>query len=111
MDIAFRKRRLEKVFNSEKELLKEYGKVKGRLIQRRMTFLRAAQCLADVPVEKPFRRHELRGKRKGQFALDLEQLYRLVFQVNHNPIPRKEDGGIDLKSVTAITILGVEDYH
>jgi len=26
-------------------------------------------------------------------------------------IARREDGGIDLQAVTAITILSVEDYH
>jgi len=43
--------------------------------------------------------------------VDLVQPYRLMFEVNHEPIPRREDGGIDTERVTAITILDVVDYH
>ena len=37
--------------------------------------------------------------------------YRLVFRANHDPLPRKADGGIDTEKVTAITIVDVIDYH
>ncbi len=76
-----------------------------------MDFLNAAPCLDDVPYSSPQRRHELSGNRKGQFAIDLKQPFRLIFEPNHNPIPRKADGGFDLGKITAITILEVEDYH
>ena len=76
-----------------------------------MSVLKSAENLAQVPVRKPDRRHELTGKRKGTFAVDLKHPFRLIFKPNHEPVPKKEDGGIDLTKVTAITILGVEDYH
>ena len=39
-------------------------------------------------------------------------LIRLVFEPNHDPLPRREDGGIDLDQVTAITVIWeVIDYH
>lgn len=111
MDILFKSTRLLKTFNSDKALQREYGSERARLIKRRMSLLRAAPTLADVPVEKPDRRHQLTGERKNQFAVDLKHPFRLVFTPGHDPIPRTEDGGIDLKNVTAIIILGVEDYH
>ena len=111
MDITFQKRTTEKIFNSEKELIKEFGPENGRLIMRRMLVLKAATCLIEVPYTKPERRHELSGNRCGQFSVDLKQPYRLVFKPNHNPLPKKNDGGLDLKQITAITILDVEDYH
>ena len=49
--------------------------------------------------------------KKGEFAVDLKHPFRLVFHPNHEPIPLKEDGGIDLKLVTSIAIIDVEDYH
>lgn len=107
MDIAFDKPKLQKVFNHESRLIKEYGKI----IMRRMAVLKAATKLEQVPYRKPERRHELSGRRKGEFAVDLKHPFRLVFRPNHDPIPLKEDGGIDLKLVTAITIIRVEDYH
>lgn len=112
MDIDFKSKKMMKTFNSKERLQKEYGPEQARLIQRRMWVLRAAPTLADVPTEKPERRHQLKGDRKDQFALDLKQPSRLIFEPNHNPIPRTEDGSIDLRSVTAITILEIEkDYH
>lgn len=111
MDITFKKKKLEKIFGSEEELRRRYGKINGRLIARRMMVLLHAPTLAHVPVEKPVRRHELKGSRKGEFAVDVEQPRRIVFTVNHNPMPIKEDGSIDLEHVRAITVIGVEDYH
>ena len=73
--------------------------------------LMAAPTLAEVSYLKPERRHALTGNRKGQFAVDVKHPYRLVFRPNHDPLPRMEDWGIDLTKVTAITVLGVEDYH
>ena len=111
MNIAFRNKTLKKVFNSEKGLKKEFGTEKARLIMRRMAVLRASAVLAEVPHTKPERRHKLSGKRSDEFAVDLKHPYRLIFKPDHEPLPRKDDGGIDLTQITAIKILGVEDYH
>jgi len=35
----------------------------------------------------------------------------LIFRPNHDPVPITADGGIDLRAVTAIVIVAVEDYH
>jgi proteic killer suppression protein len=111
MDIAFSTTKLQKMFNSERELIREYGTEKSRVIIRRMAMLRAAVNLEQVHHLPPERRHELIGARKGQFAVDLKHPFRLIFTPNHQPVPRKADGGIDLQQVTAITIQSVEDYH
>ena len=111
MNIVFRNTKLEKVFNSEKELHRNYGNDNGQTIMRRMLVLRAAQTLADVSALPPERRHALTGSSKGEFAVDLKHPFRLVIKPNHNPLPLREDGGIDLNKVTDIIILDVEDYH
>ena len=77
----------------------------------RMAVLKSAPCLAAVPVIKPERMHELIGKRKGTFAVDLKHPFRLVFEPAEEPVPKKKDGGIDLEKVLRIRILAVEDYH
>ena len=110
MDIAFSTPKLRKIFNSEKELAREYGADQGRTIMRRMSVLRAANNLEEISPLPPERRHELAGDRNGQFAVDLKQPYRLIFEPNHDPVPLKKDGGYNLRQVTAITILGVKDY-
>lgn len=111
MDITFKTAKLEKTFNSEKMLIREYGAENARYIMRRMSVLRAAPVLAEVPNRNPERCHELKGNRKGQFAVDIKDPFRIVFIPNHDSLPLRDDGGIDLARVTAITILDVEDYH
>lgn len=111
MEIIFKTSKLRKIFNSERLLQAEYGAEMGRVIMRRMSVLWAARTLQEVPIKPPQRRHELKGRRKGQFAVDLKHPHRLVFRPNHDPLPRKPDGGLDLEAITAITILNVEDYH
>lgn len=111
MDIDFRKRKLEKTFNAQTELLRAYGSPMAKAIMLRMGVLRAARNLGQVPTTKPERRHQLTEDRDEQFAVDLVHPKRLIFEVNHDPIPRKPDGGIDVDQVTAITIVEVVDYH
>lgn len=76
-----------------------------------MGVLVSATTLSEVPTSKPERLHQLSGKRKGQFAVDLVHPHRLVFKPTCEPIPRHDDGGIDRSKVVAITILDVVDYH
>ncbi len=111
MNIDFARPRLKRTFNSETALKRAYGDRMIRTIAMRMKVLRHAPTLSKVPVTKPDRRHQLEGNRAGQYAVDLVHPKRLVFEPNHNPMPRKKDGGIDTDQVTAITIIEVIDYH
>ena len=111
VDITFASRRLQQAFNSGKELNRQYGQRMARIIMTRMAVLDGAVNLAMVPVQRPVRRHQLSQDRDEQFAVDLVHPKRLVFEPNHDPIPRLEDGGIDLEAVTAIRIMEVVDYH
>jgi toxin HigB-1 len=111
LEIDFKSGGLRKTFNAEKELKKTYGDRMAKTIMNRMALLRAAPALADVSHEKPIRRHQLSGDRSGEFAVDLVHPHRLVFQPAHDPVPKRDDGGINLQKVTAIKILGVEGYH
>ena len=80
MEITFRTRKLEKVFNAADDLQKSYGARMARAIMMRMAVLRAAHRLALVPTTPPDRRHQLSGDRDEQFAVDLVQPYRIVFR-------------------------------
>lgn len=111
MDIAFATRRLEKIFAHRKSLVRTYGERMAKTIMNRMAVLMNAQNLEMVPHTKPTRRHQLTGDREGDFAVDLVHPMRIIFRPNHDPIPKTEDGGIDIAYVTAIEILEVVDYH
>ena len=74
-------------------------------------FSGSALRFRPVGVQFCLLRLTISGNRDGQFAVDLFHPHRLVFEPNHRPLPRKDDGGIDTEQVTAITILDVIDYH
>jgi hypothetical protein len=54
---------------------------------------------------------EIKGDRKGQFSVDVRHPFRLIFEPAHDPVPTKDDGGLDPAKVTRIRVLSVEDYH
>ncbi len=75
-----------------------------------MADLKPAVCLEDLR-NLPGRLHELGNNRNDQFAMDLKHPYRLIMIPSEDPVPRKEDGGIDWSLVTAVTIIEIVDYH
>jgi proteic killer suppression protein len=111
MDIEFCSRSLEKACNSEKELIRRWGKDRGRTIGRRLQQLAAAETLKVMAAIPPAKLHLLKGKRAGQFAVDADYPFRLILEPNQDPIPTLKDGGIDLANVTKIKIIEVVDYH
>ena len=111
MDIAFRTRKLEKAFNSERVLEKTYGDRMARILMIRLAVLKNARTLAMVPTTRPERLHRLVGNRSGQYAVDLVHPHRLIFEPDHDPVPLRQDGSADAEQVTAITIIDVVDYH
>ncbi len=77
----------------------------------RLAVLESAETLSQVPRTRPDRMHQLKGDRDEQYAVYLAHPKRLVFEPNHDPLPRKSDGGVDLERVTAIKVVEVVDYH
>lgn len=111
MDVAFRKSKHRKCANDHNYAQKELGPKRARKFLDRLTELKAADCLADLRNLPQAGHHELTGDRKGELACNLDHPYRLVYIPGHDPIPRKEDGGLDWNQVTAITIYDIVDYH
>ena len=110
MDIDFAAKRLEKLCNSDRDLVKAFGSQRARVFRRRLDQLRAAENL-EVLRSLPGRCHELTGDRKGTLSIDLDGPYRLLFEPADEPRPTKADGGLDWTLVTVIRILEVEDTH
>ena len=111
MDVAFSSRKLGKLCGSAKEMAGKLGKPMAAKLQLRLVELQAADTLDDVPRVPPPRCHEMTGDRKGQLAVDLVQPYRLVFSPDHDPLPIREDGGLDWKLVTKIVVEEIVNYH
>lgn len=113
MEISFADHKLRKTCNDERTMVRFHGKRRAKLLMRRLIQLRAAPSLATFypPYSGPARCHELVGSKKGTFSFDLDHPYRLLFVPAQNPIPTLEDGGINWKMITDVTIIGIEDTH
>lgn len=108
--MSYKSRKLEKQLTDPKELLKTFGQLAVK-IKMRLKNLKDADNLAIMRTLPAARCHELTGDRKGELAVDVSGNYRLVFEPNHDPVPQKEDGGLNWEEVTKIQINAIEDYH
>ena len=111
MEISFRTRKLQKMCNSKKDMQKDLGTRNAEQLAQRINELKAADTLADMRCLPAARCHELKQDRKGQFAVDLVHPKRLVFVHDHDPVPAKDDGGLDWTQITRILVVEITDYH
>ncbi len=110
MKITFSDKKLRKLANDDRLMVKELGKERAKLLRRRLTQLEDADNLEQVR-HLPGHYHELTGNRKGQWACDLDQPYRLIFTPHENPIPANEDGQYIWLEITGVEIIEVTNYH
>ena len=110
MNITFKTNKLEKTLNNPGEIKKAYGSMSKRVVQR-MDQLQAAPNLASILSMLSLECHALTGNRQGEWSISISGNYRLIFEIQHNPIPLKDDGGVDSIMITNIKILEITDYH
>ncbi|MCR9080947.1 MAG: hypothetical protein NXH89_00885 [Cyclobacteriaceae bacterium] len=112
MNITYRTKKLKKQAEDLRELAKAFG-VNAKKVKMRLEDLKAAKNLEEIRKLPGARCHQLSGKNyKGYLAVDITRNRRLIFEPNHDPIPTKEDGGLDWSQVTVITIEELcYDYH
>lgn len=111
MDIYFKYKKLQKACNSKEESIKAWGPANAKKVRQRLSELQAANDLSEISHLPPPRLHELENNRKGQFAVDVQQPFRLIFEPANDPVPLNNSGGIILHEVTAVLVIEVEDYH
>ncbi len=110
MQINYKTRKLEKNLTDPTKTLKEYGNRSKKIIQR-LQELEASANLSVLKTLPAANCHQLSGDRAGEFAVDISGNWRMTFEINQEPVPTKDDGGIDTDNVTAVTILDITDYH
>ena len=110
MEIYFETKKLQKQCSNKQNRVKAFGQRMGDKLEHRIGELVAADALSDILPIPPPRCHEL-VNRRSVFSVDLEYPFRLLFIPANDPIPLKEDGGIDREQVTEIEIIGIEDTH
>jgi len=108
--ITFANYKLERSANNDRVLKREFGKIRAEKIQIRLAQLRFATSLEDVR-HMPGNYHELLHNRKGQWACDLDQPYRLIFKPHNLPIPTYQNGNYCWSEIFGIEIIEIVNYH
>ncbi|MGK7896898.1 MAG: type II toxin-antitoxin system RelE/ParE family toxin [Xenococcus sp. (in: cyanobacteria)] len=108
MKITFKDKKLRKLCEVQKEAQKKLGAKCARKLRSRLADLIAAETVSELASGRP---HPLKGKRAGEFALDLDGGKRLVFELANDTVPLNEDGSIDWSKVTFVCIVFIGDYH
>lgn len=110
MEITFSDNKIAKLVNDDRKMLKVLGQQRATILRRRLTQLKDATTLEEARY-LPGNYHELKNDRKGQWACDLDQPYRLVFTPHEDPIPVNEAGQYIWIEITGVEILEITDYH
>jgi len=111
MNIRYQTRRMENSVASPSAIRKNYGD-RAKKLSQRLDDLASVVNLEAIRSFSSARCHELTGTRQGELAIDLTPNHRIIFKPDHDPVPRKEDGGLDWIMITRIVIVAIgEDYH
>lgn len=108
MEIRFGDKSLGDICQKLAVANRKLGDICARKLQARLSDLEAAEKVTDLKAGNP---HPLKGKRLGQFALNLSGGWRLVFEPANKPLPRNDDLSIDWSRVTIVSIEFIGDYH
>ncbi|GEP97404.1 type II toxin-antitoxin system RelE/ParE family toxin [Chitinophaga cymbidii] len=110
MNITFADRKLGKLITNDRRLDQALGKIRADKLRLRLAQLQAAETLEDVRYLAGGY-HQLKNDRKGQWACDLDQPYRLVFKPHEDPIPMNDNGQCTWIEITGVEVLEIVNYH
>ena len=110
MEITYKNKTLRKYAEDEKYSIRKLGRTRSDLYIRRIGDLMALESLAGAK-DLPGNYHELTGDRKGQWACNLDQPYRLIFEPHENPIPTNPAGQYIWCEIKGVEIQEIDNYH
>ena len=111
MEITYSSNRLRKSVESFSAIKRYYG-TRAKLVFLRKSELEAVSSLEDMKSIPAANCHQLFGNLKDNLAVDISGNHRIIYKPKHNPVPLKEEAGLDWSQVTKIEISQIgEDYH
>lgn len=110
MKLSYKNNKLEKALTTDIGLAKSYGTL-AKKVKQRINQLKGADNLELISKLPVLRLHQYQGEGKGTWSIDIQENWRILFEINQHPIPTLENGGIDLKNITIICIESVKDPH
>jgi proteic killer suppression protein len=111
MKVTFSSARLAKLLTNPGTRQQRLGAERAKKVLLRLTQMDAATDLGELTRLPQARCHQLRLDRDEQFSVDLDGPYRLIFEVADDPVPRRDDDGIDIDAVKEVRILEITDPH
>jgi proteic killer suppression protein len=108
MELSCRNNKLKKSLTTGKGIAKGYGII-AKKVKLRITQLNNADNLEVISKLSALRLHQYIGK--GTWSIDIQENWRILFEINQDPIPTLEDGEIDLKAISIISIESAENPH
>lgn len=110
MEITSGNKDLKDFIDNESKALKKLGQKRAKLFRKRVVQLQLADNLEELR-NAIGHFHELVDNRKGQWACDLDQPYRLIFEPKENPIPTDPNGKYIWIEIKAVELIEVVNYH
>lgn len=104
MQVSYATTKLEKILTNERMIKKQYTAFYKKIINR-MSEIRAANNLDEIPHVPPPRRHKLEGEYNDCWGIDISKNFRILLR----PVGDWDES--DLKTISEIMILSIEDYH
>ncbi len=104
MVIKYSTNRLEKILTDDRLIHKYYSNDYQR-IKNRLSELKVANNLSEIPESPPPRRHKLSGNYKDCWGINYSKNDRFIIK------PIGEFDINDLSSIVEIEIVELEDYH
>lgn len=98
VDITYKSKKLEKECTNRAICRKKHGDKMAKVIFMRIDQISAATFVEELVVNKIGRCHALIGERDRQYAIDLMQPYRLIFEKHGD-------------TIQIANILEIVDYH
>lgn len=108
MDIDFSTDKLRALCEQHVRMVGAFGFICAKKLQNRLADLDAVAFVTDLVAGRP---HPLKGDRLGQFSVDLHGGVRLVFEPNHDPVPRNADKSVAWHQICKVRIVFIGDYH
>ena len=94
----YKNKKIEKICTDQTAAIKKHGSQTAVRIKQCVSIIRAADSVESLIRDRVRRCHALTQDRKGQYAMDLAQPYRLIFEV-------------DGDEVQIACIIEITDYH
>lgn len=102
--------KIRKKLSSPSEIKKAFGTM-AKKVQNRLDDIIASPNLKVLMQIPSANCHPLSGNKDGEWAVDISANHRMIFEINHDPVPKKDNGEIEIIEVTDVRIIETTDYH